>query len=236
MKTMLVHVGSEGEAWSGVGGDGATRCRWRFPLGTILSQAESVQSQCRSGRQRFRLLSGGPGWWLLRNSVLPKFEEYEDAFILVKWGQSICLLHVICQDLRREDPIIQDGRLAGECPAWPGCRHFSRLVLSLATNHPARNRQQQLQFTHVWRMVTSALSTVKFTANNQYIFPGKEPSFISVIGQSQAEIISFVTWIHSIFNCSITVAGNRLLPCLAFHGCSVPNFHVLWGAQDKCEC
>jgi hypothetical protein len=41
-------------------------------------------------------------------------------------------------------------------------------------------------------MVTSALSMMKFTANNQYVFSGKEPLFISVIGQSQAEIIPFV--------------------------------------------
>jgi hypothetical protein len=49
-------------------------------------------------------------------------------------------------------------------------------------------------------MVTCALSMVKITANNQYVFSGKEPSFISVIGQSQAEIISFVTRMLSILN------------------------------------
>lgn len=138
--------------------------------------------------------------WLLRDSVLQKFKEYEGAFILVECRQSICPLHAINRDLRREDQTIQGGKLAGVRPAWPGCRHFSCPVLSLAANHPARNRQQQLQSTHIWRMVTSALSMVKYTANNHYVFSGKEPSFISVIGQSQAEIISFVTWMHSIFN------------------------------------
>lgn len=130
---------------------------------------------------------------------------------------------------------VQDGKLAGEGPAWPGCRHFSCLVLSLATNHPARNRQQHLQFTHTWRMVTSTLSMVKFTTNNQYVFSGKEPSFISVIGQSQAEIISFVTWMRSIFNCFMTVTENRALLWLVFHCCSFLNCHLQQGIQNKCE-
>lgn len=138
--------------------------------------------------------------WLLRNSVLQKIKEYEDAFILVKCRQSICPLPVINRDLQREGQTIQDGKLAAEHPAWPGCRNFSCLVSSLAANHPARNRQQQCQLTHIWRMVTCALSMVKITANNQYVFSGKESSFISVIGQSQAEIISFVTRMLNILN------------------------------------
>lgn len=173
--------------------------------------------------------------WLLRNSVLKKVKEYECVFILVKWRQSICLLHAIHWDLRSEDQIIQDGKLAGEHAAWPGCGHFSCLVLSFATNHPAKNRQQQLQFTRTWRMVTSALSMVKFTANTQYIFSGKEPSVISVIGESQAEIFSLVTWMHSIFNCFATVAEKRALLRLAFSHWSFLNCHLCWSIKDKCE-
>lgn len=163
------------------------------------------------------------------------FQECQGPSILVKCRQSICPSNAINWGLRSEDQIIQDGKLAGECPAWPGCRHFSCFVLSLATNHPARNGQQQLQFTHIWRMVTSTLNMVKFTANNQYVFSGKEPSFISVIGQSQAEIISFVTWMNSIFNCFITVAENRALLWLAFSCWSFLNCRLHWCIQDKCE-
>lgn len=173
--------------------------------------------------------------WLLRNSVPKKIKECESVFILVKWRQSICLLHAIHWGLSSEDQIVQDGRLAGEHPTWPGCGHFSCLVLSFATNHPAKSRQQHLQVTHTWRMVTSALSMVKFTANNQYVFSGKEPSLISVIGESQAEMISLVTWMHSIFNCSATVAGKRALLRLAFSHWSFLNCHLCWSIKDKCE-
>lgn len=163
------------------------------------------------------------------------FKQYQGPSILVKCWQSVCPLRAINWDLRSEDQIIQDGKLAGQCPAWPGCRHFSCFVLSLATNHPSRNGQQQLQFTRIWRMVTSTLNMVKFTANNQYVFSGKEPSFISVIGQSQAEIISFVTWMHSIFNRFIPVAENRALLWLAFSCWSFLNCHLHWFIQDKHE-
>lgn len=132
-------------------------------------------------------------------------------FILVKCRWSICPLCTINRGLRRKDQMIQVGKLAGEHPAWPGCRHFSCLVLSLATNHPVRIRLPQVEFPHAWRMVTPALSTVKFRANNQYVFSGEGPLFISVIGQSWAEIISFVTWMRSVFSCFMTGAANRNL-------------------------
>lgn len=149
------------------------------------------------------------------------------VFILVKCRWSICPLCTINRGLRRKDQMIQDGKLAGEHPAWPGCRHFSCLVLSLATNHPARIRLPQVEFPQAWRMVTPALSTVKFRANNQYVFSGKGPLFISVIRQSQAEIISFVTWMCSIFSCFMTGAAHRNLIGLAAR-CRT-NCHLHWG-------
>lgn len=155
------------------------------------------------------------------------------VFILVKCRWSICPLCTINRGLRHKDQIIQDGKLAGEHPAWPGCRHFSCLVLSLATNHPARIRLQQVEFPHTWRMVTPVLSMVKFRANNQYVFSGKEPLFISVIGQSQVEIISFVTWVHSIFRCFMTVAENRNLIWLAASCWSCLRCHLHWGTPKQ---
>lgn len=160
--------------------------------------------------------------WLLRNSILKKMRLWK-CLHLSQTEQSACLLHAFHWNLQREDHIIQEGKLAGDHSAWPGYGHFSCLVLSFATNHPARTRQQQLQFTHLWRMVTSALSMVKFTANNQYVFSGEELSFTSVIGESQAEIISLVTWRQSV--------STALLPGLST-GVQLLKF---WGIEHVCE-
>lgn len=126
----------------------------------------------RSSHQRYKLLNS----WAWDYGVTfeefnsEKAERLRKCLHLSQTEQSVCLLHATRGDLRREDQIIQDGKLAGDHPAWPWCGHFSCLVLSFATNHPVRTRQERLQFTHIWRMVTSALSMVKFTAYNQYVF------------------------------------------------------------------
>lgn len=67
------------------------------------------------------------------------------------------------------------------------------------------------------------------------IFRQRTISLTSVIGESQAEIISLVTWMHSIFNGCITVAENRTLLWLAFSCWSFLNCHFCWGIEDKCE-
>lgn len=67
--------------------------------------------------------------WLLRNSILKKMRLWK-CLHLSQTEQSACLLHAFHWDLRREDHIIQEGKLAGDHSAWPGYGHFSCLVLS----------------------------------------------------------------------------------------------------------
>lgn len=147
----------EQQGWSLVWpGEGGGDDIW-YMLSSIWSRSQSRQKLCktcgRSGHQRFKLVNGG--WacgaveWLLRNSVLQKFKEYEDAFILVKCRQSICPLPVINQGVFKEGQTIQDGKLAAEHPAWPGCRNFSCLVLSLAANHPRATGSITSSHTHL---------------------------------------------------------------------------------------
>lgn len=190
-----------------------------------------------SGYQNFKLLNSGWAleyesvvFFFLKNSVLQKIKEHKSPFILVKCRWSICPLCTISRGLRQKDQIIQDGILAGEHPAWPGCRHFSCLVLSPATNHPAGIRRRPVEFAHAWRIVTPALSMVRFRANDQYVFSGREPSLISVIGRSQEEITPFVIWMCSLLGCFMTAVDTKNLIWLAAGCRGCLNCRSRWGA------
>lgn len=158
--------------WSLVWTWGEMRTPWVCCLVPFTATRKVCTAWGRSSYQKYKLLNS---WAWEYGATFEKLNSEKDERLwtclhLGQMGQWVCLLHATHGDLRREDQIIQDGKWAGDHPAWPGCGHFSCPVLSFATNHPAKTRQEQLQFTYIWRMVTSALSMVKFTATNQYVF------------------------------------------------------------------